>query len=183
MNIKKTKLEGCFIIEPTVYKDNRGWFMETYNKAKVEEEIGFLVPEFVQDNHSLSLEQYTLRGIHFQLPPMEQAKLVRCTKGRVYDIAIDLRRNSKTYKQWVGVELSSENKKEFYLPRGFGHGFLTLEAETEIQYKVDNYYSAKHDSGFIYNDKMINIDWPNIKPILSEKDENAKSFLEVEGDL
>ena len=145
MKITKTKLEGVVIIEPDVFGDNRGFFMESWNKKKMAE--AGLDYDFVQDNHSKSTVKGTLRGIHFQKGDKAQAKLVRCVKGAVLDVAVDLRRSSHTFKQWVGVELSEENKKQLLIPRGFGHGFVTLTDDVEFLYKADNYYAPEADAG------------------------------------
>jgi dTDP-4-dehydrorhamnose 3,5-epimerase len=166
MIVTETKLSGVFIIEPKVFGDARGWFMETYNKIKTPE----IDADFVQDNHSFSALKGTLRGIHFQNPPMAQAKLLRCSRGAIMDYAVDLRPNSSTFKQWVGLELSAENCKQLFVPRGFGHGFITLTDNSEIMYKADNYYSPEHDAGILWSDPDIGIDWGTEQPILSEKD-------------
>ena len=166
MTVTKTKLSGVFIIEPKVFGDARGWFMETYSKIKTPE----IEADFVQDNHSFSALKGTLRGIHFQNPPMAQAKLLRCSRGAIMDFAVDLRPNSSTFKQWVGVELSAENSKQLFVPRGFGHGFITLTDNVEIIYKADNFYSPEHDAGILWSDPEIGIDWGTEQPILSEKD-------------
>ncbi|SHF15810.1 dTDP-4-dehydrorhamnose 3,5-epimerase [Marinitoga hydrogenitolerans DSM 16785] len=176
MKITKTEIKGLYIIEPTVYGDNRGWFMETYSK-KVLNEMGIEI-DFVQDNHSYSANKGTLRGIHFQNNPKSQTKLIRCTKGKILDIAVDLRKGSPTYKKWIAVELTEENKKMLLIPKGFGHGFLTITDNVEVQYKVDEYYSKEHDGSIKYNDPEININWNLEKygikePILSEKDKKA----------
>lgn len=168
MKITKTKLDGVVIIEPDVFGDNRGFFMESWNKEKMEE--AGLYYDFVQDNHSKSTVKGTLRGIHFQKGDKAQAKLVRCVKGAVLDIAVDLRKNSPTFKQWVGVELSAENKKQLLIPRGFGHGFVTLTDDVEFLYKADNYYSPEADAGIRWNDQNIGVEWGVENPILSEKD-------------
>ena len=168
MKITKTKLDGVVIIEPDVFGDNRGFFMESWNKEKMEE-VG-LFYNFVQDNHSKSTVKGTLRGIHFQKGDKSQAKLVRCVKGAVLDVAVDLRKNSPTFKQWVGVELSAENKKQLLIPRGFGHGFVTLTDDVEFLYKADNYYAPEADAGICWNDPDIGVDWGVENPILSEKD-------------
>lgn len=168
MKITKTKLDGVFIIEPDVFGDNRGFFMESWNKKKMEE-VG-LYYDFVQDNHSKSTVKGTLRGIHFQKGDKAQAKLVRCIKGVVLDVAVDLRKNSPTFKQWVGVELSAENKKQLLIPRGFGHGFVTLTDDVEFLYKADNYYAPEADAGIRWNDPDIGVEWGIENPILSEKD-------------
>lgn len=174
MNLIKTKLEGVYIIEPKVFGDERGWFMETYSAIKTPE----IAVDFVQDNHSYSKEKGILRGIHFQNGEHSQAKLVRCIRGAVLDIAVDLRKGSPTYLQWVAVELSAENKKQFFIPRGFGHGFLTLTEDVEFVYKTDNYYNYESDRSIRWNDQDINIDWGIGSPILSDKDRNAPSLKE-----
>lgn len=172
MKVIETKLPGVVIIEPDVFGDHRGYFMETYSTKKYEE-IG-ITNTFVQDNMSFSAQKGTLRGLHFQNNPMAQAKLVSCTKGIVIDVAVDIRKDSPTYKQWVAVELSAENKKQFFIPQGFAHGFLTLTDDVEFRYKVDNLYSKECDRGIRYDDPTINVDWGallnGIKPILSDKD-------------
>ena len=168
MKIKKTKLEGVVIIEPDVFGDNRGFFMESWNKKKMEE--AGLYYDFVQDNHSKSTVKGTLRGIHFQKGDKAQAKLVRCVKGAVLDVAVDLRQSSPTFKQWVGVELSEENKKQLLIPRGFGHGFVTLTDDVEFLYKADNYYAPEAEGGIRWNDPDIGVKWGVENPILSEKD-------------
>ncbi len=168
MKITKTKLDGVVIIEPDVFGDNRGFFMESWNKKKMEE--AGLFYDFVQDNHSKSTVKGTLRGIHFQKGDKAQAKLVRCVKGAVLDVAVDLRKNSPTFKQWVGVELSAENKKQLLIPRGFGHGFVTLTDDVEFLYKADNYYAPEADAGIRWNDPEIGVEWGVENPILSEKD-------------
>lgn len=168
MKFIKTKLDGVLIIEPDVFGDNRGFFMESWNKKKMEE--AGLYYDFVQDNHSKSTVKGTLRGIHFQKGEKAQAKLVRCVKGAVLDVAVDLRKNSPTFKQWVGVELSAENKKQLLIPRGFGHGFVTLTDDVEFLYKADNYYAPEADAGIRWNDQDIGVEWGIENPILSEKD-------------
>lgn len=168
MKITKTKLDGVVIIEPDVFGDNRGFFMESWNKKKMEE--NGLYYDFVQDNHSKSTVKGTLRGIHFQKGDKAQAKLVRCVKGAVLDVAVDLRQSSPTFKQWVGVELSEKNKKQLLIPRGFGHGFVTLTDDVEFLYKADNYYAPEADAGIRWNDPEICVEWGVENPILSEKD-------------
>ena len=172
MKVTETKISGLKIIDPDCFGDNRGWFMETYSTEKYAE-IG-IDTVFVQDNQSMSAKKGTLRGLHFQINPMAQAKLVRCTKGAVIDVAVDIRKGSPTYKQWVSVELSEENKRQFFIPRGFAHGFLTLTDYVEFEYKVDNLYSKECDRGIRYDDPSINVDWGGLlngmEPILSEKD-------------
>lgn len=178
MKITKTKLDGVVIIEPDVFGDNRGFFMESWSKKKMEE-VG-LYYDFVQDNHSKSTVKGTLRGIHFQKGDKAQAKLVRCVKGVVLDVAVDLRKNSPTFKQWVGVKLSAENKKQLLIPRGFGHGFVTLTDDVEFLYKADNYYAPEADAGIRWNDPDIGVDWGVDNPILSEKDKNNPFLKDCE---
>ena len=175
MKITETNLKGVIIIEPQVFGDARGWFMETYHKLKTPQ----IDCDFVQDNHSMSAQKGVLRGIHFQRPPMEQAKLIRCVSGAVRDFAVDLRPDSSTYKQWICVDLTAENKKQLFIPRGFGHAFLTLEENTEVLYKADNYYSPEHDGAVLWSDPDIKIDWGFDHPILSEKDSKAPLLKEI----
>jgi len=171
MEVLETEIEGVYIIQPKVFGDDRGWFMETYSKQKVLEQGIDIV--FIQDNHSFSATKGTLRGLHFQINPMAQTKLVRCTRGSIYDVAIDIREGSPTYKRWIAVELSEENKRQLFISKGFAHGFLTLTDNVEVQYKVDEYYSAEHDRSVRYDDQEIGIDWPIENPILSNKDLEA----------
>lgn len=171
MNFIKTQLEGVYIVEPKVFGDHRGFFMESWSK-KLFEENG-LHYDFVQDNHSSSTVKGTLRGIHFQRGDKAQAKLVCCARGTVLDVAVDLRPSSPTYKQWVAVELSEENKRQLLIPRGFGHGFVTLTDHVEFLYKADNYYAPEADGGIRWNDPEIGVDWGVEDPILSAKDANA----------
>lgn len=171
--MKKEVINGdIIVIEPDCFEDNRGFFMETYNKEKYLQ-LG-IDTTFVQDNLSFSATKGTLRGIHFQNNPSSQAKLVSCIKGTIIDIAVDLRKQSPTYKKWFAVELSEKNKKQVFIPRGYGHGFLTLTDNVLFSYKVDNKYSKQDDRGIQYNDPDINVDWNKflngIKPTLSEKD-------------
>ena len=169
MKLTKTKLDGVYIVESQVFGDERGWFMETYSKIKTPE----ITCDFVQDNQSYSKEKGILRGIHFQNGEHAQAKLVRCVRGAVLDVAVDLRKESSTYKQWVAVELSAENKKQLLIPRGFGHGFLTLTDDVEFVYKTDNYYNYESDRSILWCDPDINVDWNIENPIISEKDAKA----------
>ena len=171
MEITKTKLDGVVIIEPAVFGDKRGFFMESWSKRAFAE--AGLDYDFVQDNHSASTVKGTLRGIHFQRGDKAQAKLVRCTKGAVLDVAVDLRPGSPTYKQWVSVELSEENKRQLLIPRGFGHGFLTLTDEVEFMYKADNFYAPEADGGIRWNDPELAVDWGIAEPILSDKDSKS----------
>lgn len=177
MDLLKTKLEGVYILIPKVFGDHRGFFMESWSRRTMEE-AGFYY-DFVQDNHSLSTVKGTLRGIHFQKGDKAQAKLVRCVRGAVLDVAVDLRHDSPTYKQWVGVELSEENKKQLLIPRGFGHGFVTLTDHVEFLYKADNYYAPEADGGIRWNDPDIGVDWNISEPILSEKDRKTPFLKDI----
>jgi len=173
MEVIETKIEGVYIVEPKVFGDERGWFMETYSKIKTPQ----IQCEFVQDNQSFSKEKGTLRGIHFQNGESAQGKLVRCVRGSVLDVAVDLRKGSPTYKQWVAAEISAENKKQLFIPRGFGHAFLTLTDDVEFVYKTDN-YNGQSDRSIKFDDPEINVSWDlerwGIKElILSDKDKNA----------
>ena len=172
-----TKLKDVYILEPTVFEDERGFFMESYNRKDFEE-IG-LNYNFVQDNHSLSIKSGVLRGIHFQLNPKAQTKVVRCLSGAIYDVVVDLRKNSETFGKWVGVILTAGNKRQIVVPKGFGHAILTLVPNSEILYKVDEFYSPEHDRSLRWNDQDLNIDWPISNPILSEKDKNAPLLKEL----
>lgn len=171
MEIKELSIPGVFLITPDVFKDYRGYYMESYSKRTMAK-YG-INTEFVQDNHLLSLKKYTIRGIHFQNAPKAQAKLLRCTKGRILDIAVDLRKNSPTYKKYVSVELDNEKKQQIFIPRGFGHVCMSLVDDTEVQYKVDELYYPEYDRAIAWNDPDISIYWGGIEPIVSEKDKNA----------
>jgi len=171
MNFIKTDIKDLLIIEPNVFGDNRGWFSETYNIENFKKED--IEITFIQDNHSYSAAKGVLRGLHFQNNPKAQTKLVRCTKGRIWDVAVDLRRNSPTYLKWFGLELSAENHKMLLIPKGFAHGFVTLENNCEVQYKVDELYDKSLDRSIKYDDPQTGIDWPIDDVILSEKDKNA----------
>ena len=168
MNRIDTKLNGVCILEPKVFGDRRGYFMETYSE-KVFSELG-IDARFVQDNESFTAKKGTLRGLHFQMEPMAQAKLVRVLSGAVLDVAVDLRRGSPTYLQWEAAELSAENKRMFYLPRGFAHGFLTLTDDVTFVYKVDRLYSPECDRSIRFDDPQIGVAWGIDAPSLSEKD-------------
>lgn len=171
MKFTETSLKGVYIVEPHVFGDHRGFFMESWSKRAFEE--AGLFYDFVQDNHSSSTVKGTLRGIHFQRGDHAQAKLVRCVKGAVLDAAVDLRPSSPRYKKWVTVELSAENKRQLLIPRGFGHGFLTLTDDVEFLYKADNFYAPEADGGIRWNDPELGIDWGITEPILSEKDRQS----------
>ena len=177
MRIYETKLNGVLIIEPTVHCDNRGFFTESYNqKTLAKHGLNY---DFVQDNHSLSVESGTLRGLHYQSHPMAQTKLVRVLLGAVYDVAVDIRKDSPTFEDWVGVILTAENHRQLLIPQGFAHGFCTLVPNTHVMYKVDQYYSKEHDSGIAWDDPDLGIDWPVSEVILSEKDKNNPRIKEL----
>ncbi|WML24567.1 dTDP-4-dehydrorhamnose 3,5-epimerase [Neobacillus sp. OS1-33] len=182
MNVIETSLSGVKIIEPNVFGDHRGWFMETYNEANFKE-AGIDI-KFVQDNQSFSAAKGTLRGLHYQLNPKAQTKLVRCTTGAIFDVAVDIRKGSPTFGNWFGVELSAVNKKQLLIPKGFAHGFMTLTEDVEVQYKVDELYAPECDGGIIWNDPAIGIEWPlDITPVLSSKDEKAPLLADVDNNF
>lgn len=171
MNVIKTDVLDVYILEPKVFGDHRGWFMESWSQ-KTMEDAG-LHYTFVQDNQSFSAQKGTLRGLHFQNGDAAQAKLVRCAKGAVLDVAVDLRKGSPTYKKWVAVELSAENKRQLLIPRGFAHGFVTLTDDVEFLYKADNFYNQPAERSIVWNDPELGVDWGVENPILAEKDANA----------
>jgi dTDP-4-dehydrorhamnose 3,5-epimerase len=176
MKINKTFIEDLLIIEPQLFKDDRGFFYESYNKNNLDKVVNVV---FVQDNESKSYKG-VIRGLHFQAPPFEQTKLVRCVNGNILDVVVDLRTNSKTYGKSFSVELSGENNKQLFVPKGFAHGFQVLSETAIVNYKVDNFYNSKSDSGIIWNDKDLSIKWSlDLKPILSEKDLKLSSFKEL----
>ena len=179
MKFIRTEIPDVVIIEPKVHGDQRGYFVETYRQDKLEEFLGFKVA-FCQDNESKS-KKGVLRGLHYQLPPHAQTKLVRVIKGRVLDVAVDIRKGSPTFGKYVAVELSEENKKQLFVPRGFAHGFLVLEDDTIFAYKVDSYYSPECDRGIAYDDPDIGIQWPLPKErlLLSEKDTKQPKLNET----
>lgn len=179
MNIIKTEIPGLLILEPQVFPDNRGFFLESYNQKTFS--AAGIATVFVQDNHSRS-GKGTIRGLHFQKPGFAQTKLVRCTLGEVYDVAVDLRRDSPTFKQWVGVLLTAENKKQFYIPKGFAHGFAVLSDSAEFQYKCDDYYAPGQEAGLLWNDPELNIDWQVREPLISEKDKKNFSLKDLPQD-
>jgi dTDP-4-dehydrorhamnose 3,5-epimerase len=166
-------------ITPNRYQDSRGWFCETWNQARLDVIVGRIA--FCQDNHSLSLQKGTLRGLHFQREPHDQAKLVRCLRGRIFDVAVDIRRASPTYRHWIGVELSAEKGNQLFVPAGYAHGFLTLENDTEVAYKVDAYYAPDADGGIAWNDPDISVLWPAgfETPLLSDKDSTLPHLAET----
>jgi dTDP-4-dehydrorhamnose 3,5-epimerase len=179
MKFVNTSIEGLVILEPIALGDDRGYFLESYNKKKFEEAIGKI--SFEQDNESKS-SKGVLRGLHFQKPPFAQAKLVRCIEGRVLDISVDIREGSDTYGEHVTVELTGENKKQVFIPRGFAHGFLVLSESAIFAYKVDNSYSPTHDAGIRWDDSLLNIQWgvSESEVLVSEKDAKLPFFLEFE---
>jgi dTDP-4-dehydrorhamnose 3,5-epimerase len=175
MNYIQTEIKGVWVIEPKVFNDDRGYFMEAFKKEEFEKHIGDV--DFIQDNESKS-SFGVLRGLHYQKGEHSQAKLVRVIKGKVLDVAVDLRQSSPTYGKYVSVELSEDNKRQFFIPRGFAHGFLVMSDEAIFTYKVDNSYAPQSEASIIYNDKDININWPITEEqiIMSEKDRQAVSF-------
>ena len=178
MKIVDTAITDVKIIEPAVFGDERGFFFESFNQAKFNQAVGYDVA-FVQDNHSRSAKG-VLRGLHYQLPPHPQGKLVRCVVGEVFDVAVDIRKSSPTFGQWVGVYLSAENKRQLWIPPGFAHGFLTLSEYAEFLYKTTDYWAKDCEQAIIWNDPSIAIDWPAIdgQPLLSEKDRLAPKLSE-----
>lgn len=183
MQIEQTSLDGLVVLTPARHGDHRGFFSESWNKTAMSE-AGINI-DFVQDNHSLSAKAGTLRGLHFQAPPHGQAKLVRCGRGALYDVAVDVRAGSPTYGDWFGIELSFENGKQLFVPEGFLHGFMTLSDDTEIVYKCSDFYSPTADGSVLWS--SCGIEWPlDIDPVLSEKDKLAvalKDFTTPFGDL
>lgn len=174
---EKQKIEGVILVKPKVFGDNRGFFMETYKKSDFF--ANGITEEFVQDNHSKSTKG-VLRGLHYQAKPYGQAKLVRCSKGRIYDVAVDIRKESNTYGQYVKVELSEENKHMLFIPNGFAHGFVALTDEVELLYKTSGEYVPSADRGILWSDEDINIDWEiDFEPILSEKDKVQQKFKDI----
>lgn len=169
MKFINTAIDGVIIVEPEVHGDSRGFFLESWSRRDFEQ--AGLHYDFVQDNHSFTALKGTLRGIHFQRSEWSQAKLVRCVRGAVLDVAVDLRPESPTYKQWVAVELSAENKRQLLIPRRFGHGFVTLTDDVEFLYKADNFYAPGHEGGIRWNDPELQIDWGVENPVLSAKDQ------------
>lgn len=177
MKIIETPFEGVKVLEPQLHSDSRGFFMESFNQKRIEE-AGILF-NAKQENHSLSVEKGTLRGLHFQKPPFEQAKLIRVIQGEILDVIVDLRKNSLTYKHHFKIVLSSENKKQLFIPKGFAHGFVTLNDNVEVIYKTDEYYAPAHEGGIIWNDKDLNIYWDVQYPHLSQKDSLLPSLSEM----
>ncbi len=181
MNLIETTFVGVYLIVPTVFEDARGFFMESYNENKfLQNNLNY---RFVQDNHSLSKEKGTIRGLHYQLTPKAQTKLVRVLSGAIYDVVVDIRKNSPTFGQWQGFELSAANKHQLLIPKGFAHGFCTTLPETEVFYKVDDFYSPEYDRGIAWNDPDLGIDWPTTYPILSDKDKKHPLLMDAENNF
>lgn len=178
MNVIKTDIEDVLIFEPRVFSDDRGFFFESFSQKIFEKAVGRKV-DFVQDNHSKSTKG-VMRGLHYQLPPYAQAKLVRCVVGEVFDVAVDIRKESKTYGKWVGAYLSAENKRQLWIPEGFAHGFMVLSDNAEFVYKTTNYYAPECDRGIIWNDEDINIHWPLMIQSISEKDAQAPKLQDAD---
>jgi len=176
MKFKKTKFDDAWIIEPQVFQDERGFFFESFSYKWFEKKEIFT--HFLQDNHAKSNKRGILRGLHFQLPPYTQTKLVRVVKGSVFDVIVDIRKESKTFGQWQGFELSEKNFLILYIPKGFAHGYCTLEDNTEFVYKVDNMYAPQSEGGIIWNDPEIHINWPVEDPVLVDRDRKWKKFTE-----
>lgn len=178
MNVIKTDIQDVLIIEPKVFGDDRGFFFESFN-AKAFESVTGLKRQFVQDNHSKSVKN-VLRGLHYQVK-QPQGKLVRVVQGEVFDVAVDLRKSTKTFGQWVGVHLSAENKRQFWIPEGFAHGFVVLSDSAEFLYKTTDYYAPEHERCIIWNDSTLNIEWPiETAPSLSAKDAQGLGFGDAE---
>jgi len=176
MNLIKTKLHDCVIIEPKVFGDERGFFLETFQAERYADLVGITLP-FVQDNHSRS-SKAVLRGLHYQkMKP--QGKLVRVVRGEVYDVAVDIRQGSHTFGQWEGVILSEENKRQIWVPPGFAHGFLVLSDTADFEYKCTDYYDSSDEGSILWSDPDLNIPWPIANPVLSTKDENAKRLVDL----
>lgn len=178
MKVTPLKLNGAAIIEPVIHGDNRGYFMEIYNQVQFLNSVGSY--NFIQDNHSFSKFPGVIRGLHYQLNPKAQTKLLFVLSGAIYDVIVDIRKNSPTFGKWSGIILSQHNHRQLLVPKGFAHGFCTLTPETQIMYKVDEYYSKEHDRGILWNDPSIGIDWPISDPILSEKDQQLPVLGDAE---
>lgn len=178
MNVTPLKLTDAFVLEPVVHGDHRGFFMESYNDSLFKQHG--ITYNFIQDNHSLSAENGVLRGLHYQLNPKAQTKLIRVLTGAIYDVIVDIRKNSPTFGQWVGVILSEHNHRQLLVPKGLAHGFCTLVPNTQVLYKVDEYYSPENDRGILWNDPALGIDWPTSNPILSDKDRRHPLLKDAE---
>jgi dTDP-4-dehydrorhamnose 3,5-epimerase len=177
MKVTPLAIPDVLLIEPQVFGDDRGFFFESFNQNKFEEATGYKI-NFVQDNHSKSVKG-VLRGLHYQLPPKAQGKLVRVIQGEVFDVAVDIRKSSPTFGKWVGEILSSDNKKQLWIPEGFAHGFLTISDTAEFLYKTTDLYSQEYERAMLWNDESIDIKWPDIKVTLSHKDNEAARFKEA----
>ena len=180
LKVESLAIQDVKLVTPARFGDDRGFFSETYNAQRFKD--AGIEADFIQDNHSLSAQRGTVRGLHFQAPPFAQSKLVRVLRGTILDVAVDVRKGSPTYGKWVSAELSAENGVQIFVPRGFLHGFVTLEPDTEIAYKVDNYYSKECDGAVLWNDPALGIDWgiPANEAVLSDKDAAAQSFAEFD---
>ncbi|WP_138496204.1 dTDP-4-dehydrorhamnose 3,5-epimerase [Paenibacillus pinistramenti] len=178
MKVTPLNLEGASLLEPVVHGDHRGFFMESYNEQVMQAKG--LNYHFVQDNQSLSAQPGVLRGLHYQLNPKAQTKLVRVLSGAIYDVIVDVRRSSPTFGQWQGFILSEFNQRQLLVPKGFAHGFCTLVPNTQVMYKVDEYYSPENDRGILWNDPALGIDWPASNPVLSEKDQRHPLLQDAE---
>ena len=179
MKFTPLAIPDVLVFEPDVFEDQRGFFFESFNQSEFENVIGRKIT-FVQDNHSKSIKG-VVRGLHYQLPPKEQGKLIRVIQGQIYDVAVDLRKKSPTFGQWVGEVLSAGNKKQIWIPEGFAHGFITLSDDSEILYKATDFYSPNHEQCLIWNDPEINVIWPHTKDnyIFSDKDKKGKALSEL----
>lgn len=178
MKVMKTAMSGLLLLEPKVFGDQRGFFFESYNENTAKS-LG-LSYSFVQDNQSLSVEAGVIRGLHYQLNPYAQTKLIRATSGAIYDVVVDIRKGSPSFGQWWSFILSASNHRQLLVPAGFAHGFCTLVPNTEVQYKVDAYYNPQYDRGIVWNDPAIGIDWPTSNPVLSDKDSKHPALAEAE---
>ncbi|TEU23823.1 dTDP-4-dehydrorhamnose 3,5-epimerase [Alkanindiges illinoisensis] len=184
MNVIETKIKDLLILEPRVFSDERGWFMESFNQQSFEKALTahqLDAPVFVQDNHSFS-HKGVLRGLHYQLNPHAQGKLVRVVQGKVWDVAVDIRRNSSTFGQWIGVELSAENMRQFWIPAGFAHGFIALEDNTQFLYKTTNYYAKEAERSLLWSDPELAIEWPidsTMQLIVHPKDQEALTLAQA----
>lgn len=181
MKITETAVKDVYILEPRVFGDHRGWFTESWSKRTLAE--AGLFYDFVQDNESYSTKKGTIRGLHFQKGDASQAKLVRCVKGAVLDVAVDIRKSSPTFGKWVAVELSGENKRQLLIPRGFAHGYATLTDEVDFLYKTDNYYCPEAERGVRWNDPELAVEWGIEDPVILERDAKAPLFAEITEDL
>lgn len=184
MNVIETKIKDLLIFEPRVFEDDRGWFMESFNQKNFEQalaERNLPIPQFVQDNHSMS-QKGVVRGLHYQLNPHAQGKLVRVVQGRAWDVAVDIRQDSATFGQWVGVELTGKNHKQFWIPAGFAHGFIALEDNTQFLYKTTDYYSKECERSLVWNDEELAIEWPiedGLELKLTQKDLDASTLAQA----